>query len=516
MIPQWQMQQKERPLASPNKITRKLIAGLWLLAALFTSSTALAGWNTQSETIADHPTWIYTPDSTLANGDKRGLMVVLHGCAQTHDQIKNGGNLEKAADDFGLVMAVPYVTKKDRYLLDCWDYDKGIEDNHGHVAEITSITKELTLRDGLNIDPDHVYVVGLSSGGALALKLGCKAPDVFAGIGAIAGPSVGSNQLLATVDGAQIPDSNIPSAIRTCRSLAAARDSYFATQIANVTYGDMDKNGPNQIIETPPCQQKHPGQNCVASIKWSEHNIKILREIYGTDQLGSKTSVQDGKGTERTAEANGETVLSLLVVHDVGHAWPAGSGKDNSDEYGQYIAQKGLNYSLYAAGWLIEHNRRSSACPTCPVLICTEPAVSGTSVTLTCSANGPNPISRYHVAVSGASPQDDVLPGAPSFTKRYDSMANGKYTVAVTATDDQGNDSNTIDLTFEIPSVSCVTADNAAHVAEGRADACKLLNLWACAKGSGDDLGLNYSFFTSSIKQTGPAYWVKVNSCPSE
>ena len=137
-------------------------------------------------------------------------MVVLHGCAQTHDQIKNGGNLEKAADDFGLVMAVPYVTQPDGYLLDCWDYDKGIADDHGHVAEIIAVTKELTSRDGLNIDPIHVYVVGLSSGGALALKLGCKAPELFAGIGAIAGPSVGSNQWQATVDGGSIPARTSP------------------------------------------------------------------------------------------------------------------------------------------------------------------------------------------------------------------------------------------------------------------------------------------------------------------
>jgi hypothetical protein len=96
-------------------------------------------------------------------------------------------------------------------------------------------------------------------------------------------------------------------------------------------------------------------------------------------------------------------------------------------------------------------------------------------------------------------------------------MADGKYTVAVTATDDQGNDSKTLGRSFEIPSLDkCITVYNANHVAEGRADACKSFGLWACAKGSGDDLGLNYSFIKSSVKQTGPDYWVRVNSCPSD
>ena len=58
-------------------------------------------------------------------------------------------------------------------------------------------------------------------------------------------------------------------------------------------------------------------------------------------ELGPETSVQSGKGTERSAKVDEKAVLGLLVVHDVGHAWPAGSGSDNSAEHGQYIASKG-------------------------------------------------------------------------------------------------------------------------------------------------------------------------------
>jgi poly(3-hydroxybutyrate) depolymerase len=510
MIPKRQTRRKERNLDSSKRTTGRCIACVCFLATLFTSSTAFAGWNVQPERIAAHPTWIYTPDSTLSGNDKRGLMVVLHGCAQTHDQIKEGGNLQKAAEEFGLVMAVPYVTKVDGYLLDCWDYD-GIDDNHGHLAEIVAVTEELRSRDALNIDPNHVYVVGLSSGGALALKLGCKAPGVFAGIGAIAGPSVGSNQSQATVDGKLIPNTNISNAISTCRSLAATSSSHFATQIVNIAYGDMDKNGPAALTDC--AAQTHPGQNCVVSIRYSMDNIEILKEIYGAGELGPRTSVQGGKGTQQSATSNGETVLSLLVIHGVGHAWPAGSGTDNSAVYGQYVAQKGLNYSLYAAEWLIAHNRRIG-----PIVTCDEPAVAGTSVRLSCSAGGPNPISSYHVIVSGPSPQDDTLPGEPTFTKQYDNLADGSYTAEVTANDSQGNNSQASTGSFKIPEegVKCVTSDNVNHVDEGRAAACGLLGFWACATGSGDDLGLNYSFFTSSVKQTGPDYWIEVTSCPTD
>ncbi len=283
---------------------------LWLiaclLAALFTPSAALADW-TLNPKIATHETWIYRPNSMLNGSDKRGLMVVLHGCIQTHDQLKQAGNLEQAAEDHGLVMAVPYV-KPDTYLANCWDYN-GSADNpeHQNVAEIIQLANELKPRGDLKIDPSRVYVVGLSSGAALALKLGCNAPDVFAGIGAIAGPSVGSDQMHAIDD--QVPATNVPDAIKACKSLASGKESFFANQIANIAYGNMDLNGVKALFpKSLECElnQNNPGKNCVASIQWSKDNIDILKNIYNTGDLGAETNIQSGKGVEQSATAAGK------------------------------------------------------------------------------------------------------------------------------------------------------------------------------------------------------------------
>jgi poly(3-hydroxybutyrate) depolymerase len=59
----------------------------------------------------------------------------------------------------------------------------------------------------------------------------------------------------------------------------------------------------------------------------------------------------------------------------------------------------------------------------------------------------------------------------------------------------------------------CFTTDNPTHVANNRAYACGLFGLWACAQGSNDDLGLNFFFLTTSLKQTGPGRWAKVARC---
>lgn len=328
------------------------------LIIFLTSSAAFADWNSAPESVVpDHPTWIFTPKTTLPNG-KHGLMVVLHGCDQTNDQLKQFGNLEEGATATGLVVAVPSVGENGwpDPATGCWDYNSGNDASH-HAEAIINLTRTLVKRTALNIDSAQVYIVGLSSGGALSLFLGCKAPDLYAGVAAIAGPSVGSAQFGAT---APVPGSNADDAIKECRSLAGDKSSSFATQVANIAYGDMDKNGPDADFPYNPDDTSHPGQYALISINWSDDNVRVLRSIYGASALGADINVQGNMGAERDALTNGRTQLAELVLFNVGHAWPAGTGQPNSvSSGGLWMAQSGLSYPRYIADWFVQNNLRA-------------------------------------------------------------------------------------------------------------------------------------------------------------
>ena len=57
-------------------------------AVFFLAQPAWAGsWNSTEEVLNNHPTWIYTPTSSMSSG-KRALVIALHGCDQTSTQIK--------------------------------------------------------------------------------------------------------------------------------------------------------------------------------------------------------------------------------------------------------------------------------------------------------------------------------------------------------------------------------------------------------------------------------------------
>jgi hypothetical protein len=61
-------------MSFPRKTLERLLI---LMTAFFTSPATFADWNSAPEKVVrDHPTWIFTPNSTLPNG-KHGLMVVL-------------------------------------------------------------------------------------------------------------------------------------------------------------------------------------------------------------------------------------------------------------------------------------------------------------------------------------------------------------------------------------------------------------------------------------------------------
>jgi poly(3-hydroxybutyrate) depolymerase len=489
--------------------------------------SAVAGWNTTPEPIEGHPSWIFTPSTARPDG-KHPLLIALHGCDQSHTQLKEFGNLIPAAEANGTVVAVPGVGSK-VFGPGCWDYNLA-SDSKQHIAEIVRLAGILKARTALNVDPAHVYIVGLSSGAAMALAVGCKAPHVFAGIGAIAGPSAGSSQLIATQPGSSIPATNVSAAISKCRSLAGNNKSHFDTQIANIAFGDMDRDGPKARFPFSLGAKDHPGQFALVSVKWSQDNAEILKSIYSTGSLDPGAPEQNGLGTLQVAQKDNRSRLSLLTIHDVGHAWPAGTNSPNSfNQGGNWIAQSGLNYPGFVVSWLISNNIRAVPVGT-PELTATA-AASGAMVSISGTATDPDgSITRVDTELLKASPAGAFLhsdshgniplnpPG--SYSDSYGSLSDGRYKARVTATDNAGNTATELTPTLTIgnppPPEVChdFTDNNFIHVQKGRALQCSFG--FTCAKGSGENLGLFSFGITSTVKETStePGIFRK-GTCPA-
>lgn len=505
------------------------MCGLPALLAVLVSLAPVpvrAAWNNAAETLDTHPTWIYIPASTMNNG-KRGLLIVLHGCSQTHTELKNAGNLESTAENNALVVAVPSVGPRvwaGFQPAKCWDYD-GARDRQGHIADIVKIAARLKARGALAIDADHVYVAGLSSGAALALDAACRAPDMFAGVAAVAGPSPGSDQNDARAGRESISSQNVDRAVQACRSLAGDSAPGFDTQIANIAYGSMDFDGPDARYRhdfmSPQDREAHAGQLALISTRWSEDNVIAFQRLYGADAPGAAEPVQGDFGKQRIARKGGKPRVSSVVVNNVGHAWPAGSGRPNvPSQGGLWIAQSGLNYADYAAGWLIANNLRAQ--PRVGPEVSVQARARNSKVLgfgTVSNRDGSRP-EAASALLNGSNQVVDSHGGVEvkadgRFADTYADVRDGRYKLQVSARDSAGN--TTTRLSNEVvvgqppePPARCFTDNNFGHVAAGRAIFCS--NGFACAKGSGDNLGLFNVFITSSVVEK-PAGFYRKESC---
>ena len=440
-----------------NRMNRYMFVRLIVMLGTFlASNAALAGWSANQETIGENKTWLYTPDapiegnSKILNG-KRALVVTLHGCSQSATELKQFGNWESTAEEYGLIVAIPDVDKG--VIAGCWEYDEAL-DRSGHAQDILKLVQNLKARSQLKIDPQQVYITGLSSGAALALQLVCKAPDVFAGVGSVAGPSVGSDQQGAT---GSTPPNNISQAISKCNQLAGPQADSLKTQIASLAYGDLDKNGGGTLPIPPPLQ----GGTSLVDVKWTKDNAQIFIKLFGSSPLGDARSVQGGKGEEYVSTLNDREVVSLVKMFGVGHAWPAGSG-DTSLGGGNWLHKVGFNYPAYVTEWFFATNRRVPRPDQnqIPEITSLSAEVAVNKIIVSGNAKDPDGfVKRVHIELVGNQTVSISVNANGDFSHSFADLANGQYTVRVTAIDNQEASSERFEQDLRVGSENVVILD---------------------------------------------------------
>lgn len=239
---------------------------LSLITARIATTMLAASWCLGTSTYADVPegdgkwtaqTWAsdpnhgneslkgfyYWPKNPPRLAGKRALILVLHGCEQTAlgdvipDTHDDGFNWSATAEKYGAVIAAPNATDNVAGLH-CWEYfGTGHTRTSGHVGVLLDVVKRFKDDSRFVIDPDQVYVAGLSSGGGEVMVLGCVAPDIFAGLGNNAGPSLGTG---AFQIGSVPFGYDASTAARNCRAIAPSNNP-FATQIFSAIYGSSDR-----------------------------------------------------------------------------------------------------------------------------------------------------------------------------------------------------------------------------------------------------------------------------------
>lgn len=122
---------------------------------------------------------LYVPNNTMVRN--LPMVVLLHGCAQSPAVILDGTSFEKAAEKHKFIILAP-MQPKFANIYHCWNWFLDFQQQRNFSNEMGQIVSAVDLiSNKYQLDPNRIFVAGLSAGGVMAHNLSVCYPDVFSG-----------------------------------------------------------------------------------------------------------------------------------------------------------------------------------------------------------------------------------------------------------------------------------------------------------------------------------------------
>ncbi len=246
---------------------------------------------------------LYVPANRT--GRPMPLVVMLHGCTQSPDDFAAGTRMNAAAEELGFLVAYP-AQPSSANAQKCWNWFKPEDQgrDRGEPSLIAGITRQV-MRDH-PVDPERVYVAGLSAGGATAAILGSAYPDLYTAIGVHSGLPSGAARDLPSAFAAMRQ-----GAPGTAPGMGADTGSSGRTVPAIVFHGDRDGT-------------VHPSNGDAVAAQAVAHPAAGKAGLRATVERGQAPG---GRAFSRTvhADPSGRVLCEHWTIAGAGHAWAGGS-----------------------------------------------------------------------------------------------------------------------------------------------------------------------------------------------
>jgi poly(hydroxyalkanoate) depolymerase family esterase len=245
------------------------------------------------------------------------LVVMLHGCTQNPDDFAAGTAMNEVARARGFYVLYPAQSRKAN-PQGCWNWFKHSHQQRGRgeAGLLAGMTREVMARHA--VDPQRVYVAGLSAGGAMAAILGAAYPELYAAVGVHSGLAAGAA-------------SDLPSALAAMKGGATSPPGSMNGVPTIVFHGDAD-----------------------ATVHAANAD-QVVASCAGPTAAAETQRVQDAGARACTRriyrDAAGRVVAEHWLVHGAPHAWSGGSAQ------GSYTDSRGPDASAQMVRFFFEHPR---------------------------------------------------------------------------------------------------------------------------------------------------------------
>jgi poly(hydroxyalkanoate) depolymerase family esterase len=263
---------------------------------------------------------LYIPSQHHAGG-RRPLVVMLHGGTQDADDFAAGTRMNALAEKHGFLVAYPIQCKSANPSL-CWNWFKPKDQvRGGEPSIIAGITSEIIAEH--DIDPQRVFVAGLSAGGAMAAVMGATYPEIYAAVGVHSGLPYRSATDIASAFAAMRGD---PGQQRRQRKTRPTSD--HASRVRTIVFhGDAD-----HIV--------HPSNagNIVEAQAKTGDSVESAKAPTSASRTHTRAVTRDKSGT---------VVVEHWLIHGSGHAWSGGSADGTyTDPHGPDASREMLRFFL--------------------------------------------------------------------------------------------------------------------------------------------------------------------------
>jgi poly(hydroxyalkanoate) depolymerase family esterase len=282
---------------------------------------------------------LYVPSGYI--GQEVPLVVMLHGCTQSPNDIAAGTQMNVLAEEHIFLVAYP-AQAQGANMNKCWNWFKVSDQlrGRGEPSLVAGITRQIT--DEYNVADGRVYVAGMSAGGAMAAIMAETYPDLYAAVGVHSGlaPSTAHDMPSAFAamhqGGPATPHRDVPIATPTGEPARIVP--------AIVFHGDCDKT-------------VHP-RNADQLLEhfWAAKITGSREEAGGSTPRGTvrQGQVSGGHAYTRTTyhDTGGRDIVERWTVHGLGHAWSGGSSS------GSYTDPRGPDASAEMVRFFNQHPQR--------------------------------------------------------------------------------------------------------------------------------------------------------------
>jgi poly(hydroxyalkanoate) depolymerase family esterase len=353
------------------------------------------------------------------------MVMVLHGCEQTHDDVLNEWGWKAAADRYGFILVAPFITSYDGLRnTNCWGFwfDQHNHEGMGEPEDLHQIGIEV--ESNYTIDPNRRYITGLSSGGGMTMVVAVTHNEYWAAAAPAAGLPYGEDAASVSFSGCpgnaffhgvgmvvsdmqrELDDNyKIPLLVlsneKDCTVLITAGQNLRDTHLRVFGEASHDTASTAKASEA-------------ACTPFFQNNYGCKHVRYTQDGTTSSRSLVETvfySGPQNTADPTDK---------DRGHYWIGGQ----QGMEGNYAVRAGPSYPDIAWDFFSRHARGVSA------------PIGVPQITL----NGPNPLeinlnTTFADPGATATDREDGPLAVTADCSRVDTAAVGEYTCIYTATD---------------------------------------------------------------------------------